>query len=853
MSSEEKIDVTPQTAPEITPEVLQKALLNASPTDRIKIERLVAELNKRKKREEAQEDFLAFVRSQWPDFISGAHHRRIAKLFEAVARGEKRRIIINLAPRHTKSEFASFLFPAWFLGKFPKKKVMQVSNTAELAEGFGRKVRNLLETEEYKEIFPDVELRSDSKAAGRWNTNYGGDYYATGVGAALAGRGADLCIAEGSIVYCKRRGPVVAGNVSIGDYILGSDGYGRVEAVIHSTHTESVFVDGAEFSKQHPIWTVNRGWVAAGELTSSDWLQSVKWYDRLSALLTKRWYYATYNQATEIASNLLFQRILHLVGYAAEMFQSQCSKLQQLWSQRYSSLRTLEQIYQLYSRYGVSPITKAHAGSDRQYGALHTGELPVGVYGGAVQQQAEQRSHYSVWGNAHISPVGAEDRLDQRHDKAPDIQDEAFPGRGPTNGKRELEPEKSATALFDWRIGSRIRITRHYGEGYRILQKEGASRLERVVQNILRVCLGIRRPRKVKTVTHTGARFVNFMVGGHHTFIVNPYLTHNCIIDDPHSENEALQAQFNPGVYDKVYDWFTTGPRQRLQPGGAIIIVQTRWSLRDLTGQILETASQRAGADQWEVFEFPAILPSGNPLWPEYWSREMLEAIRAEIPTGKWQAQYQQDPTSDENAIIKRADWQVWDKEDPPRVNYVIMAMDTAFEAKKSADYSAAVFFGVWDNPEDGDQPNIILLNAWRDKLEFPELKARTLEMYKEWEPDSVIIEKKASGAPLIAELRRTGIPVQEYTPSRGNDKITRLNSIADIFASGKVWAPRKRWAEELIDEVASFPSGRYDDFVDCVSLALSRFRAGGFVGTQHDKNDYEDEWMYRGRTAKYY
>lgn len=501
----------------ITPEQLQAALAAASPAEKIKIQRLIEELAKRTRREEAQSDFLAFVRSQWPDFISGSHHRRIAKLFEAVAKGEKKRIIINLAPRHTKSEFASFLFPAWFLGKYPKKKVMQVSNTAELAEGFGRKVRNLLETDEYREIFPEVELRSDSKAAGRWNTNFGGDYYATGVGAALAGRGADIVI-----------------------------------------------------------------------------------------------------------------------------------------------------------------------------------------------------------------------------------------------------------------------------------------------------------------------------------------------IDDPHTEQEALQAQFNPGVYDKVYEWYTTGPRQRLQPGGAIIIVQTRWSLRDLTGQIIETAAQKEGTDPWEVFEFPAILPSGNPLWPEFWSKEALEAIRAEIPTGKWQAQYQQNPTSDENAIIKRDGWKTWEREKPPAVDYIIMAMDTAFEAKKTADYSAAVFFGVFENDEDGGAPNLILLNAWRDKVEFPELKAKTLELYKEWEPDSIIIEKKASGAPLITELRRMGIPVQEYTPSRGNDKITRLNAISDIFASGKVWAPRKRWAEELIDEVAAFPAGRNDDYVDCVSLALSRFRAGGFVGTQHDKRD-EDEWYFRARRASYY
>lgn len=501
---------------EITPELVQAALANASAEEKFKLQSILGELERRDQRARCQEHFLDFVKSQWPDFISGAHHRRIAKLFEAVARGEKKRIIINLAPRHTKSEFASFLFPAWFLGKYPKKKVMQVSNTAELAEGFGRKVRNLLETEEYRDVFPEVELRSDSKAAGRWNTNFGGDYYATGVGAALAGRGADIVI-----------------------------------------------------------------------------------------------------------------------------------------------------------------------------------------------------------------------------------------------------------------------------------------------------------------------------------------------IDDPHTEQEAIQAAFNPGVYDKVYEWYTTGPRQRLQPGGAIIIVQTRWSLRDLTGQILENATQRPGADQWEVFEFPAILPSGNALWPEFWSQEALEAIKAEIPAGKWQAQYQQNPTSDETAIIKRDSWNTWTKDDPPDCEYTLMSFDCAFEAKQTADYSAMTLWGVWTNDEDGED-HVILLDAWRGKLEFPELKAKALELYKEHEPDSIIIEKKASGAPLIFEMRRMGIPVQEFTPSRGNDKIVRLNAISDIFASGRVWAPDRRWAEDVIEEVASFPNGRNDDFVDTVSQALNRIRKGGMVRTRHDEKD-DDYYAYRGRKAAYY
>lgn len=501
---------------DLTPEQIEKLLASAPKSEKAKILGLIDELHTRKVRAQAQDDFIAYVKAVWPDFISGAHHRRIAKLFEAVARGEKKRVIINLGPRHTKSEFASYLLPSWILGKFPKKKVMQISNTAELAEGFGRKVRNLVDSNEYKKIFPEVELRTDSKAAGRWNTNYNGEYFASGVGGTVTGRGADLLI-----------------------------------------------------------------------------------------------------------------------------------------------------------------------------------------------------------------------------------------------------------------------------------------------------------------------------------------------IDDPHSEGEAVLAQHNPEIYDKVFEWYTSGPRQRLQPGGAIIIVMTRWSLRDLTGQVLEASASRGG-DKWEVIEFPAILPSGKPLWPEFWPLKELEAIRQELPNSKWMAQYQQEPTSESNAIIKREWWQPWPHEKPPAVDFIIMAMDTAFEKKTSADFSAAVIFGVFENDEDGGQPNLILLNSWRERLEFPELKAKTLELYQEWEPDAVIIEKKASGAPLIYELRRMGIPVQEFTPSKGNDKITRLNAIADIFASGKVWSPEKRWAEEVIDEVASFPAGRNDDLVDCVSLALARFRSGGFIGTAMDK-EYENEWMFRGRKAAYY
>jgi len=496
-----------------------EALIHAgklSEADLRVLEAQLTKLEKLKERELAQKKFIKFVERVWPTFISGAHHKRMAEAFERVANGTCKRLIINMPPRHTKSEFASYLLPAWFLGKYPGKKVIQASHTAELAVGFGRKVRNLVDSDVYHEIFPELSLQSDSKAAGRWNTSKGGDYFAIGVGGAVTGKGADVLI-----------------------------------------------------------------------------------------------------------------------------------------------------------------------------------------------------------------------------------------------------------------------------------------------------------------------------------------------IDDPHSEQEAAMAASNPEVYDKVIEWYTSGPRQRLQPGGAIVIVMTRWSQRDLTGQVLKSAAQRSGED-WEVIEFPAILPSGNPLWPQFWSLEELEALRNELPNAKWQAQYQQNPVGNESAIVKRDWWQIWEEDRPPACEYILQTWDTAFEKNNRADYSAGTTWGVFKNDEDHGNTNLILLNTYKKRVEYPDLKRDVLKEYNMYEPDGVLIEKKASGAPLIYDLRAMGIPVQEFTPGKGQDKVARLNAVSDIIASGKVWVPNTRWAEELVDEIAEFPSGEHDDLVDATTLALMRFRQGGFLRLPSDEP--EDIRYFKGhRRERFY
>lgn len=462
-----------------------------------------------------KDSFLDFIKHVYPDYKVGPHHLKLIQVFEDIAAGKKRRVVVNIAPRHGKSELISYLAPAWFLGKHPQKKIIMASHTADLAIGFGRRVRNLVGSDEYKGIFPQVELQSDSKSASRWGTNFNGEYFAIGVGGALAGRGADLFI-----------------------------------------------------------------------------------------------------------------------------------------------------------------------------------------------------------------------------------------------------------------------------------------------------------------------------------------------IDDPHSEQDAKQNKAS--VFLPSWEWFQSGPIQRLMPGGAIIVVMTRWSKLDLTGQILTQMEREEGVDQWEVIEFPAIKEDDTPLWPEFWKIEQLLAIKAAIDIRYWNAQYLQQPTSEEGALIKREWWQIWDKDRPPECEFTIMALDAAQETNNRADFNALTVWGVFFN-EEVNNFNIILLEAIKKRLEFPELKTLVLETYKEWEPDSFLVEKKSNGAALYQELRRMGVPVAEFTPGKGQDKISRVNSVSDLFASGIVWAPEHRWAKEVMEECNDFPSGANDDLVDSTTLALMRFRQGGFIRLPSDDKDEDDIYYKYRKKAAYY
>jgi len=266
-------------------------------------------------------------------------------------------------------------------------------------------------------------------------------------------------------------------------------------------------------------------------------------------------------------------------------------------------------------------------------------------------------------------------------------------------------------------------------------------------------------------------------------------------------------------------------------------VVMTRWSTLDLTAQLLKNQTE-VHSDQWEVLELPAMFEdTGNVLWPEYWQKEELESVKASLPVSKWEAQYMQNPTSEEGAIIKRDWWQIWEEDEPPACHYVIQSYDTAFSRKDSADYSAITTWGVFTPNEDSGDA-IILLDAERGRYDFPELKGVAYDKYQEYEPDLVLVEAQASGMPLTQELRNMGIPVSNYRPSRGNDKVTRVHAVSPVFESEMVWAPDAYFAEEVIEECAAFPYGEHDDYVDSMTQAILRFRQGSFVRLYSDEED---------------
>ena len=756
--------------------------------------RLLRALDEAKKIEAARDHYLDFVKEMWPGFISGRHHKIMADAFERVAKGELKRLIINMPPRHTKSEFASYLFPAWFLGKYPGKKIIQTAHTAELAVGFGRKVRNLVGSPDYQKVFNGVGLQSDSKAAGRWSTNKGGEYFAIGVGGAVTGKGADLLIIDDP--HSEQEAMMGQFDVSVYDKVFEwyssgprqrlQPGGAIVIVMCMTGDTDVLMADGsqkklADIKIGDLVATYERGEMSASFISnfqSSGFDDIVKIRTRSGRVIKANKEHPFLVEHNGVRK---WARVKDLtVGMSLVGVMDANGPL---------GLKT-NRGFAEHVRLGNRITGKTPTPRDCQSGTTENGKGRSALAeslsqardcaGLAIKSSTQSKSLQSEAGLTESSTATASPFISMK--------------------KWLLSATTGATSVVRSLLARTLALTGMASFASTIATKLGRFADFCVTTVIFRLDTGRLRKtlRKLRN-------------------------TYEFDVDEIVRISDAGRAE--------VFDLEVNNTENFIANG--IVSHNTRWAKRDLTGQIIDASVKKEGSSEWEVIELPAIMESGQPLWPEFWSIDELMKLKVELPISKWAAQYQQDPTSEEGALIKRDWWNVWESERPPNCEAVIVAMDTAFSKTERSDYSACVCFGVFNHPDPTGKPipNLILLDAWKDKMEFPELKAATVQYYKNWQPDMFIVEKKASGAPLIAELRNAGIPVQEFTPTRATgDKIVRVNSITDIFASGVVWAPDDRFAEEVVEECAAFPSGDHDDYVDAVTMAMMRFRQGGFM-----------------------
>lgn len=797
---------------------LDDLVASLSPADHEKLLQQVQDYKDALEREKCQKSFMAYVKKMWPGFIHGRHHALMAKKFEEIAEGKLKRLIINMPPRHTKSEFASYLLPSWFLGRFPGKKVIQSSNTADLAVNFGRKVRNLVQSEEYAKIFPDVALRQDSKSAGRWATNKNGEYFAIGVGGTMTGKGADLMIIDDP--HSEQEAALAVGNPEVFNsvyewYTSGPrqrlQPNGAIVIVMCMTGDTQVLMASG---KQKLLRDIRPG-------------DQVATFDkgRLTTSKINNW------QSSGV------------------------DKVYKVQTRSGIILRANERHPFLVLNEGVCEWTRLKH--------LKVGDELVALKDAIDRQEQKQNLGFAAraWQRLATTVKTLTRRIGLWGITASgnllDALKRAATAKLNHKGYARFTTQKSTGLL----AGEDSRLKQNAG----IASKAGMALLlhsmSKWLQSAATDVTFVGKSHQLQTLAHTGAASYALITATTQEKFVDSCAT----IATLQSDTERRQAFLNelrrisdfttdrivsitPCGFEEVFDVEVDRTKNFIANG--VVSHNTRWAKADLTGRVLKNSGELGKEEEWEVIELPAIMPSGKPLWPEFWSLGELTALRDELPPSKWNAQYQQNPTAEEGAIVKREWWKIWEKEKAPRCEFMIQSWDTAFTKGERNDYSACTTWGVFYLNEDETDVNIILLDAFQKRMEFPELKEKAHAHYLDWEPDAFIVEAKAAGAPLIFELRKMGIPVSEYTPSRGNDKFVRINSVSDLFQSGKVWAPDTRWARELIENMAAFPNADHDDLTDSAVQALIRFRQGGFLRLSTDEPD--DMRSFKRKVAFY-
>ena len=310
---------------------------------------------------------------------------------------------------------------------------------------------------------------------------------------------------------------------------------------------------------------------------------------------------------------------------------------------------------------------------------------------------------------------------------------------------------------------------------------------------------------------------------------------HLGIVDDPLKDRKEAESK---AVIDTLRDWYGSTFRTRIEPeGGAIVIVQTRWSEQDLIGQVLENEDQVDPEDRegWHVVDFPAIaeeweerppLPDcvtveedwrepGEALNPERYDLKALSKIRAAIGSREFAALYQQSPRAEGGNIIN-ADWFQFFSEQPEKFQRIILSVDCSFTDADTSDFTAMAIIG-----QVGGQ--FYLLDLVNERMDIIGTLTRIQAKIRQWKPQAVLVEAAANGHAVMSMLKQKVPNLIGIKPSQLGPKTVRVQACAPIIEAGNFYLPaRATWVEPFISQATLFPAARNDDMVDAVSQALN-------------------------------
>jgi predicted phage terminase large subunit-like protein len=787
------------------------------------------------------------------------------------------------------SSIVSVAWPAWvWLQKpnsyleGPQVQFMYASYAESLAVRDSIKTRRLIESPWYQKHWGNrFSLTEDQNTKIKFENNFKGYRFCTSVGGTVTGEGG-ACFPDGTKISTPN-GFVNIENIKAGDTILAFDhSQGKVvnfwvEATqiryrkefceLHLSSGRSV-----RCTSDHPIFAAGRGYVPAGSLGRGDRLIEQEWACGFDAFEVCQLFQSSRQAAvrgSQVAQDALSGCLLQCTLSRSPLFpQMHKNKgVRGLWADNTAQTRKILQ--RIMCDFGAR-IAKARQGLSavwdfvqessqhllqprmRQYRAFCTdarfskfqfqrlGEIFQSIQrDGEADSGARWAQVYGLWLNRW-----SDQKSHQGHPFSPACSSHR-------RGHQEQHPTQPDSVVHGMP---------QEAPSWHFVEVTGVSRYG---------C--------------ASERVHDLQVARCHNFFADGVLVHNClVIDDGHKADEVESDTMRESVinwYDEVFYTRRNNPKL-----SAIVVIGQRVHGDDISNHLIESGefTQLILPMEYESDRKCVTVlkkePDGSEItWEDPRTNEgdMLCEGRygeEEIKEQKkkafvWAGQFQQRPAPKGGAIIKGEWWKLWDRPKYPPFEYLLASLDTAYTEKQQNDPSAMTIWGIFR--DEGNNPKVMLVYAWQDWLEFPELCQKVLDIctrdkrelnHPRFPVDRIIVEGKASGLSIVQELSkmmRHRIPVESINYNKGKhtpDKTARMYSVQHLFTDNMIWAPDRKFADTVIEQCEIFPNGQHDDIPDTVSMALRYFRDCGFALMREEyAHEIVDELTLKPRQGALY